>query len=136
MEFGLENLAGGGPANVAAARCYGIHIESATSGASLGEMRLLLSDNTEVLTTGSLAMINSTEDPGLAVTLRKRMTIAPSGGWDRTKVDGLKVRLGFADNAPDVNFIDSMVEVALYAAAAAATSLPHRSGPRRALIVR
>jgi hypothetical protein len=115
MEFGLENLSAGTDTPVAV-RAIGCYVESATSGASLGEMRLLLSDNTEVLTTGSLSMINSTEDPGTTVTTKKRMAIDPSGGWDRTKVDGLKIRLGFGDGAPDVNFIDAMVEVALLAA--------------------
>lgn len=114
MEFTLENLTGVLiPIDV---WCYGTHVESATTGASLGEMQLLLSDNTEVLTTGSLSMINSTEDPGITVTLRKRMAIRPSGGWDSTKINGLKVRLGLADNAPDVNFIDCLVEVALFEA--------------------
>lgn len=117
MEFGLENLAAGTDVPVDV-RTYGVHVESASAGATLGEMQLLLSDNTEVLTTGSISMINSTEDPGLTVSLRKRMAIRPSGGWDRTKVDGLKVRLGFSDNAPDVNFIDCMIEVALTPAGA------------------
>jgi len=123
MELTLENLTAPEP-SVAGVRAYGAHVESASAGASLGEMRLLLSDNTEVLTTGSISMINSTEDPGLTVTLRKRMTIAPAGGWDTTKVDGLKVRLGFSDNTPDVNFIDCMVEVLLYTAAAGAAVIP------------
>lgn len=122
MEFGMENLSDN-TLPVLAARAYACHVESAASGASLGEARLLLSDNTEVLTTGSISVINSTEDPGTTVTLRKRMTIAPSGGWDGAKVDGLKARVGFADNAPDVNFIDFMVEVALGVAAAPGTAL-------------
>jgi hypothetical protein len=112
MEFLFENLPAGSDVPVGV-QTYGVHVESAATGASLGEMRLLLSDNTEVLTTGSISMIESTEDPGTTVTLRKRMAIAPSGGWDRTKVNDLKVRVGLADNAPDVNFIDCMVEVAL-----------------------
>jgi len=130
MEFTLENLTSP-EANVAGVYTRGAHIESAASGASLGEMQLLLSDNTEVLTAGSISMINSTEDPGITLTLRKRMTIAPAGGWDTTKVDGLKVRLGFSDNAPDVNFIDCMVEVALFTPAAGAGSLPSTPQARR-----
>lgn len=113
MEFGLENLATGDGVPVAA-RVYAAHVESATSGASLAEARLLLSSNTEVLTEGSLSAIDTSEDPGTTLALRKRMTIDPSGGWDRTKVDGLKARVGFGDGVPDVNFIDFMVEVALY----------------------
>lgn len=121
MEFTLEDLTGVlTPIDV---WCYGTHVESATTGASLGVMKLLLSDNTEVLTTGSLSMIASTEDPGITVTLRKRMAIRPSGGWGTTKVNGLKIRLGFADNAPDVNFIDALIEVALYQIAAAAAPI-------------
>ena len=134
MEFGLENLSASSD-TVQAVRSYAFHVESAAAGASLAEAQLLLSDNTEVLTTGSISVINSTEDPGTTVTLRERMTIAPSGGWDRTKVDGLKARVGFSDNAPDVNFIDFMVEVLLKAAAAGATSLIYSSGMPRALLV-
>jgi hypothetical protein len=115
MEMLLGNLADNTKL-VAGVKAHAAHVEAATSGASLGEARLLLSDNTEVLTTGSLSVINSTEDPGATVTYRHRMTIAPAGGWDGTKVDGLKARVGFADNAPDVNFIDFMVEVAQYVA--------------------
>jgi hypothetical protein len=113
MEFANENLSDNADP-VDGVRTYATHIEAVASGASLGEARLLLADNTEVLTTGSLSAINSTEDPGTTVTTRDRMTIAPAGGWDGTKVDGLKWRIGFADNAPDVNFIDLMVEVALH----------------------
>jgi hypothetical protein len=122
MEFGNENLSANTDP-VDAVRTYATHVESSTTGASLAEARLLLADNTEVLTTGSLSAINSTEDPGTTVTIRKRMTIAPSGGWDGTKVDGLKWRIGFGDNNPDVNFIDLMVEVAQHVPAAAGTAL-------------
>lgn len=114
MEHTLENLPAGSD-TVQAVRIYGVHVESAASGASLAELRLLLSDNTEVLTTGNLSAIDTTEDPGTTINVRKRMTIAPAGGWDRTKVDGLKTRLGFGDNAPDVNFLSVLVEVALFA---------------------
>jgi len=112
MEFGMENLASGVDTPIAA-RAYATHIESADAGASSGEARLLLSDNTEVLTTGSLSAIDTTEDPGIVVTTRDRMTIPPAGGWDVAKVNGLKWRVGFADGDPDVNFIDLMVEVAV-----------------------
>jgi hypothetical protein len=127
MEFLLgDHTLSGTPLD---ARAYGTHVESASAGASLGVAKLLLSDNTEVLTTGSLSVIHSTEDPGLTVTIRKRMTIRPAGGWDNTKVDGLKARIGFADNAPDVNFIDFMVEVLYFTAAGgAATSLIYDTG--------
>jgi len=134
MELLLENhTLSGAPL---AARGYATHVEAASAGASLGEVRLLLSDNTEVLTTGSLSVINSTEDPGTTTTIRKRMCIAPSGGWDNTKVDGLKARVGFGDAAPDVNFIDFMVEVLYFTAAAAAASLVVPTGIPRALLVR
>jgi hypothetical protein len=134
MEFGLEDHTLSG--TPLAARAYGTHVEAVTSGASLGEARLLLSDNTVVLTTGSIDVINSTEDPGTTVTIRKRMCIDPSGGWDNTKIDGLKARVGFADNAPDVNFIDFMVEVLYFTVAAAAASLIAPTGIPRALLVR
>ena len=123
MEFANENLSDNADP-VDGVRTYATHIEAVTSGASLGEARLLLADNTEVLTTGSLSAINSTEDPGTTVTTRDRMTIAPAGGWDGTKVDGLKWRIGFADNAPDVNFIDLLVEVAQHVVSGNATATP------------
>jgi hypothetical protein len=129
MEFGLEDHTLSG--TVRAVRAYGTHVESAASGASLGEARLLLADDTEVLTTGSLSVINSTEDPGTTVTIRKRMCIDPSGGWDNTKVDGLKARVGFGDNAPDVNFIDFMIEALYFTAAAAAPGPPIGAHTRR-----
>lgn len=122
MEFGLENLTVSG--TVQAVRAYATHVESATSGASLAEAQLLLSDNTEVLTTGSLSVIDSTEDPGTTVTIRPRMTIAPSGGWDRTKVDGLKARIGFGDAVPVPTFCDFMIEVALDTTVVAVTMPP------------
>lgn len=120
MEFTLENLASGASTPIGV-RTYGA-AEEAGTGNSLGEIRLLLSDNTEVLTTGSLSVIDSTDTiSNTAVSVFKREAIDPSGGWDRTKVDGLKIRLGFADGAPDVNFIDLMVEVALTEPAVDAT---------------
>jgi hypothetical protein len=122
MEFTLENLSAG-DSTVEDVRTYGTHVEASTTNASLGEIRLLLSDDTEVLTTGSLSVVNSTEDPGITINLRKRMAIAPAGGWDTTKVDGLKVRVGFGDGVPDVNFIDCMVEVALFTPGAVVASL-------------
>lgn len=131
MEFTLENLVGSDPP--VDVRAYGTHVESATAGASLGEARLLLSDNTEVLTTGSISVINSTEDPGTTVTIRKRMCIRPTGGWDATKVNGLKARVGFGDAAPAVNFIDFMVEVALVPAAVASLVVPQSQRARLAL---
>jgi hypothetical protein len=112
MEHTLENLPGGTDTPIDV-RAYAVHVEAASAGASLGEARLLLADNTEVLTTGSLSVIDSTEDPGTTITTRKRMCIRPAGDWDRTKVDGLKDRVGYADGAPDVNFLSLLVEVAM-----------------------
>jgi hypothetical protein len=123
MEFGLENLADN-TKSVAGVRAYATHVESSATGNSAHEARLLLSDNTEVLTTGSLAVIDSSEDPGTTLTIRKRMTIAPSGGWDGTKVDGSKFRIGFNDVAADSNFIDLMLEVAQFVVAGDATATP------------
>jgi hypothetical protein len=120
MEFGLENLADNSKP-VAHVRGYGTFVESSGTGDSVGRGKLLLSDNTEVLVTGSVSLLTTTASvPGLTVTVQKLMSIPPSGGWDGTKVDGLKARVGFSDNAPDVNFIDFMVEVAQYVAGAAA----------------
>jgi hypothetical protein len=133
MEFTLENLAAG-DSTVEDVKTYGAHIESATTGASLGEMRLLLSDNTQLLDAANNSMIDLNDDPGTTLNLRKRMMVAPAGGWDTTKVDGLKIRLGFADNAPDVNFIDCMIEVLLFTPGAAATSLLWSPGIDRALL--
>jgi hypothetical protein len=112
MEFTLENLAAGASVPIGVTT-YVASMEAGT-GNSNGEMRLLLSDNTEVLTTGSVSALDVADSiSNTVVSVFKRLTIPPSGGWDRTKVDGLKVRVGFADGAPDVNFIDFMVTVAL-----------------------
>jgi hypothetical protein len=129
MEFLLENhTLSGAPLD---ARAYATHVEAVATGASLAEARLLYLTSTEVVTTGSLSVIDTTEDPGITVTLRKRMCIRPAGGWDDSKVDGLKARVGFGDAAPDVNFIDFMVEVLYFTAGAAAvTSLPPRRQDR------
>lgn len=130
MEFTFENLSASSD-TVEAVRVYGTHVQASTSSPSLAEIRLLLADDTEVLTTGSLSVVDSTEDPGTTVNVRRRMTIAPSGGWDRTKVDGLQGQVGFADAAPDANLIDFMVEVMLRQAAAAGPTPIPRIGPDR-----
>jgi hypothetical protein len=129
MEFLLENhTLSGTPLD---ARAYATHVEAASAGASLAEARLLYLTSTEIVTTGSLSVIDTVEDPGLTVTIRKRMCIRPAGGWDNTKVDDLKARVGFGDNAPDVNFIDFMVEVLYFTAGGAAPkSLPPRRQDR------
>jgi len=116
MELLLENhTLSGTPLDV---RGYGTFVESAGAGDSLGRGKLLLADDTEVLVTGSVSLLTTTASvPGLTVTIQKLMCIRPSGGWDNTKVDGLKARVGFADNAPDVNFIDFMIEVLYFTAA-------------------
>ncbi len=120
MEFTLENLMGIlVPVDV---RAYVAAVDAASAGTEVGEAHLLLSDATEVLTTGSLSAWDTTEDPGLTITLKKRMAIPPTGGWDATKVNGLLARVGFGDAAPDRNWIDFMVEVALQETPAAAPS--------------
>lgn len=134
MEVLFENPANTHP-NVGGVQTHGGHVEASATGNSLGEIRLMLSDSTVVSTTGSIDVIDSTEDPGTTVTGRKRAAIAPAGGWDETKVDGLKARIGFADNAPDVNFIDLMIQVVYYATATVA-SLIYTNSPMRKLIRR
>jgi hypothetical protein len=112
MEFAIENLASG-VGIPEAIRAIAV-LQEGNTGNSNAEIRLLLSDNTEVLTEGSISVVNDTEAiSDVATTFFKRMTIPPSGGWDRTKVNGLKVRIGYSDNAPDVNFIDFMLSVSL-----------------------
>lgn len=113
MEFTNENVADNTKA-VAGVRTYATLVQSTGTGSSPKEAQLLLADDTEVLTTGTLSAIDTTADPGTTLTIYKRMTVAPSGGWDGTKVDGLKWRIGFGDGAPDDNFVDLMVEVAQY----------------------
>jgi hypothetical protein len=138
MEFTLENLSAG-DSTVEDVRAYTAVVYSSATGTPAAEVRLLLSDNTEVLTTGSISVKDATEDPGVTLTAYKRMTIPPAGGWDTTKVNGLKYRIGFDDLAADANFIDLMVEVALFTpAAGAATSLPFKPATRRmnSLLVR
>jgi hypothetical protein len=126
MEVLFENLSAG-DSTVQDVRTYASHIESSGTGTSLGEIQLMLSDSTEVLTTGAISMIQATtDDPGLTLNLRKRMAVLPAGGWDTTKVNGLKARIGFSDAAPIPNFIDCMVEVALFTAGAVA-AVPGRN---------
>jgi hypothetical protein len=127
-----------GDSTVEDVRAYTAVVYSSATGTPAAEVRLLLSDNTEVLTTGSISVKNSTEDPGTTLTAYKRLTIAPAGGWDTTKVNGLKFRIGFDDLAADANFIDLMVEVLLYtpAAGAAASLLAPRRTARNSLLRR
>jgi len=122
MELTLENLSAG-DSTVEDVRAYTAVVYSSTTGTPAAEVRLLLSDNTEVLTTGSISVKDATEDPGTTLTAYKRMTIAPAGGWDTTKVNGLKFRIGFDNLAADANFIDLMVEVLLYTSGAATQTL-------------
>jgi hypothetical protein len=112
MEFNLENL-GSSTGTPVAVRTYVDAIEAGT-GNQNAEARLLLSTNVEVLTEGSLSVLDTTESVAITVTTRSRMALDPAGGWDNTKVNGLKARLGFGDSTPDLNWIDFMVEVALF----------------------
>lgn len=101
--------------NVGGVQTYAGYVMASATGSPNGEVRLLLSDNTEVLTTGSISMIDSTDsDPGIVVTGRKRAAIAPSGGWDVEEVDGLKARIGFNGINADMHFIDLMLEVLFF----------------------
>lgn len=118
MELLFESPANTHP-NVGGVQTHAGHVMSSATGTPTAEAQLMLSDSTEVLTTGSISMIQSLEDPATTVTGRKRAAIAPSGGWDETKVDGLKVRIGFNNIAADVNFIDLMLQIVYYATAAA-----------------
>lgn len=109
----------------AAVRAYCSRVESSGTGTSGAEFRLLLSDGTEVLSTGpatnsastnyytAVSVGHSAEDMGLTLWLHRRMTDPPGGQWTREKVNGLQGRVGFGDGSPDVNFIDYMLEVLL-----------------------
>jgi len=117
MEFGLEDLASNigtyAENNVAAIRVIGCHTESSATGTTLAEMRTYDSGNNEVLDDAGLsAPIASTRDSGLNITTWRSMLAGITA--TRTWVNGLKIRLGYADNDPDVNFIDCMMEVALF----------------------
>lgn len=116
VEVLFGNLAISG--TIEGVRSYATHTDESSTGASLNETRLLLADSTEVLTTGSVSVIESTEDPGNSLVMKSRMTIAPSGGWDGTKVDGLKGRFGFGDGSPDGHLFDYGVDVVVSQAAA------------------
>ena len=79
----------------------------------------------ELLTTGlgstSVSMIQTLEDPGTTVTVRKRLVDRPANGWTYDLVNGLKVRIGFNNIAADVNFIDLMLEVLIVPASLSPT---------------
>ena len=120
VEVTFENLAAGTrlPWDV---KVLEIDVDSAASGASSAISRVLLSDSTAVAPDVRL----SSDDPGTTVTMRKKVLTDPSGGWDRTKVDGLKARFGFGDGAPDSYFGSIMLEVAVYTPAAVNNSVTH-----------
>jgi hypothetical protein len=78
------------------------------------EIRLLLADNTELLTTGSISAFDNTEDPGNNPTIKSRMVLEEGSGWERSKINGLKWRLGYANGDPDAHFGDFMIDVATF----------------------
>jgi hypothetical protein len=125
VEVTFDNLAGGTDTPMAV-KAYQVDRDSTGTGTSAAISRILLSDSTAISPDVRL----STDDPGVTVTTRKKLLTAPSGGWDRTKVDGLKARLGFGDGAPDVWFASLMLEVAMQPAAADTRPLQRR-GPAR-----
>jgi hypothetical protein len=88
---------------------YQVDRDSTATGTSAAHSGLLLADDTAV--TPDLRL--SSDDPGTTITTRKKMLARPTGDWDRTKVNGLKARLGFGDGAPDVFFASLMLEVAM-----------------------
>ena len=115
MELLWEDLPAGLGTPIAV-RAYATHVMSSATGTPTAEARLLMADDTEVLTNrsrSSVSVINgdATDDPGTTVTIRKRMCVAPSGGYTVQMIDGLKVQIGFNNIAADVNFIDLMLEV-------------------------
>lgn len=119
VEVLFENLPGGTDTPVDV-KGYQVDRDSTATGTSAAHSGLLLSDNTAV--TPDLRV--SADDPGTTVTTRKKMLTRPAGDWDRTKVDGLKARLGFGDGAPDVWFASLMLEVAMQPASGDATASP------------
>ena len=130
VEVLFENPSNTHP-NVAGVQTYGTMLMSSATGTPTAEARLMLSDSTEVLTTGGGSLIDTADgDPGTTVTVRKKAAIAPAGGWDETKVDGLKCRFGFNNIAADAHFVDLMLEVVYFAtgAAPAADALFHHAG--------
>lgn len=102
-------------------RTIGSHLEAGASGASLAEMRLLTSGGTEIVNSGGLSMIDSTNDPGTSPTARQRMMVAPGGTWDDADITDMLVRIGFGDANPDVIFFNCYYEVMFHNDPAAAT---------------
>ena len=115
MEFLFENMPAPEVGAIAGVRTYATHVMSSTTGTPTAEMRLMDAASTEILTTGmgstSVSMIQTLEDPGTTVTVRKRMADRPANGWTYDLVNGLKIQAGFNNIAADVNFIDAMLEV-------------------------
>jgi hypothetical protein len=112
-EMVFENLTSA-LTDVAGVRGLAIDRESTNTGAAAGHSDVHLSDGTAV----TPGLMLSSDSPGVTVTCRKKMLDAPGGTWDTTEINGLLVRCGYGDGAPDVWFSSFMVEVALFEPAA------------------
>lgn len=96
--------------SVAGVRGYAVDNESTGTGASSAVSRVVTSGGTSI----SPDLRLSTDDPGTAVTVRKKILTASSPPWDVTQVNDLRVRCGLGNGAPDVFFASFMLEVALF----------------------
>jgi hypothetical protein len=107
MEHTYADLPGGSDVPVDV-RVYAYDTDGAATGGNLAVLKYLLSDDTPVTDVRL-----SSDDPGITVTLRRKMLDRPAGGWTRAHVDGLKSRWGFSDADPDAILLGVMVEVLL-----------------------
>jgi hypothetical protein len=89
-------------------RVYDYDTDGGAAGGNLAVLKFLLSDGTPVTDVRL-----SSDDPGLTVTLRRKMLSRPAGDWSRDHVNGLKSQWGFSDADPDPILLGVVVEVLL-----------------------
>jgi len=84
-----------------------VSTDSSDIGANSAETRLYLSDGTLVQD-----IRPSTSDPGSpdTWTMYQGASAVPSGGWTTDGVNGLKLRMGYADGDPDARFGSVILE--------------------------
>jgi hypothetical protein len=88
---------------------YATDRDGGSLGTNSAVSRIVLADGTAV----TPDLRTAADDPGTTLAIRMKMLDRPTGGWDRTKVNGMRGRLGFGDGAPEARFFAMMLEVVL-----------------------
>lgn len=108
VEVLFEDVSDSGLA-VVGVRAIERNADSSNVGANTAHSDILLSDDT--LITPGLRL--TTDDPGTGGSYNFKLLDAPSGGWDGTKLNGLKYRCGYGDGSPDAYFYVVLIEAVL-----------------------